>query len=403
MSADKLQLNLLAQWERNQLCDVTIVTLPERTKIPAHRIVLCSQSEYFAQELSELSRNTLEVTGRHKVVRALIRFMYFGGIASASELGPDELLDLLLLAEDMRVTALTPEDIQPSILPALTMQNSLVVMRHDGLARHPTLQYGVCSFIGEHFLTMLQTMEEEMLAIPRDLISGVMQVACRFINSDGDAHRVVQFCLVLTQMESACDLLRETKLWNWGGNEASLLRSGPTEDPYEGPEWCITGVRRQMDVTPTRIVIGEFFDWCIRLDYGAEGKLRIVYESATAKDGHSRCINRFPAAMFAWRVIYRGQDVFNEKPVFICFPENVALHWSTTLPVSSAELTDDDDLQIMVNMAENPMLSLVLYYFSMDLRTTVYSEDILNRLPHIEYRCLSSYSLVKTHCSDMTG
>ena len=24
-------------------------------------------------------------------------------------------------------------------------------------------------------------------------------------------------------------------------------------------------------------------------------------------------------------------------------------------------------------------------------------EDILNRLPHIEYRCLSSYSLVKTH------
>ena len=31
-------------------------------------------------------------------------------------------------------------------------------------------------------------------------------------------------------------------------------------------------------------------------------------------------------------------------------------------------------------MAENPMLSLVLYYFSADLKTTVFSEDILNRL-----------------------
>ena len=87
------------------------------------------------------------------------------------------------------------------------------------------------------------------------------------------------------------------------------------------------------------------------------------------------------------------------------------------------------------------MLSLILYYFSADLKTTVAVEDwgaglicdqeeielsvhsavlssmlrldksssftlddfadlcqdILNRLPHIEYRCLSSYSLVKTH------
>jgi len=134
--------------------------------------------------------------------------------------------------------------------------------------------------------------------------------------------------------------------------------------------------------------------------YGAEGKLRLVYESATPREGAARCINRFPAAMFAWRVLYKGQDVFHEKPVFICFPENVSLHWSTTLPVTAAELADDDDIQIMVEMAENPMISLVLYYFSSDLKMTVENEDILNRLPHIEYRCLSSYSLVKTHVQD---
>merc|ERR1740122_224221 len=156
-----------------------------------------------------------------------------------------------------------------------------------------------------------------------------------------------------------------------------------------------------MESTPARIVVGNFFEWTIRLDYGAEGKLRIVYESARQLEDQPRCINRFPAAMFAWRVLYRGQDVFNEKPVFICFPENVSLHWSTTLPVSAAELSDDDDLKIMVNMAENPMLSLVLYYFSADLKNTVISEDILNRLPHIEYRCLSSYSLIRTHVHDI--
>mmetsp|Transcript_90775 Transcript_90775/g.125238 ORF Transcript_90775/g.125238 Transcript_90775/m.125238 type:complete len:170 (-) Transcript_90775:38-547(-) len=165
------------------------------------------------------------------------------------------------------------------------------------------------------------------------------------------------------------------------------------------PEWTIPQVSAAMQSTPARIVVGNFFDWTIRLDYGAEDKLRIVYESATPREDQPRCINRFPAALFEWRVIYRGQDVFNEKPVFICFPENVSLHWSTTLPVSAADLLEDDDIKIMVNMAENPMLSLVLYYFSADLKTTVFSEDILNRLPHIEYRCLSSYSLIKTHVS----
>merc|ERR1719502_2523915 len=151
-----------------------------------------------------------------------------------------------------------------------------------------------------------------------------------------------------------------------------MLRNAPKEAPYEGPEWCIEGVRGAMESTPARIVVGSFFDWCIRLDYGSEGKLRIVYEAATPRDTANRlCIDRFPAAMFAWRVLYRGADVFYEKPVFICFPENVSLHWSTTLPVNAAELTDDDELCIMVTMAENPMLSLVLYYFSADLVTTV--------------------------------
>jgi len=214
--------------------------------------------------------------------------------------------------------------------------------------------------------------------------------------SDDDADLMVKYCLSHTQMESTCDLLRETKAWEWGDRDFTVLRSAE-ESSVEANSWTIQGVRAAMETTPARIVVGKYFDWCIRLDYGAEGKLRLVYELAKPNEDLAKCIHRFPAAMFAWQVVYNGQSVFHEKPVFICFPENVQLHWSTTLPITAAELTEDDNLEIMVQMAENPMLSLILYYFSADLKTTVAVEDILNRLPHIEYRCLSSYSLVKTH------
>jgi hypothetical protein len=82
-------------------------------------------------------------------------------------------------------------------------------------------------------------------------------------------------------------------------------------------------------------VCGEFFNWCVRLDLGKEGNLRIVYEEARDihEVGEKLAIRRFPAAMFAWQVMHRGQNVFHERPVFICFPEGVGLNWSTTLPV----------------------------------------------------------------------
>jgi hypothetical protein len=47
----------------------------------------------------------------------------------------------------------------------------------------------------------------------------------------------------------------------------------------------------------------------------------------------------------------------------------------------------------MVTMMENPLISLILHYFSTDFQEKVNTEDILNRLPHIEYRCVSSYHI----------
>jgi hypothetical protein len=397
-SGERLQLNLLTLYERGSLADVTIVV--SGREVRAHKVILAAQSEWFNQQFQQnpgTAQATIQLERNYKAVSTLVRFMYFGGLSDDS-LGPYDGLDMLELSEELGVKSLDPAELKVYILPRLNAQNSIQVLQHPALPKYTEIMAGVCEFVGDNFMQMLKTMEDQLLTIPRPYLALVLRAACHHVGTDPDVEKVVRFCLQHSQIESACDLLRDTKQWNWGSDEATTLCSPPKEEPFEqGEAWTISGVRAAMESTPARMVLGNFFDWCIRLDYGAEGKLRIVYESATPKHDTPRCINRFPAAMFAWRVIYRGQDVFNEKPVFICFPENVSLHWSTTLPVSAADLSDDDDLKIMVNMAENPMLSLVLYYFSADLKTTVFSEDILNRLPHIEYRCLSSYSLVKTH------
>jgi len=392
--ADSLQLNLLTLYERSQFCDVSINV--NGREIRAHKIILAAQSEWFNQKIqaSEAAHVAIHLDRNLKAVSTLVRFMYFGGLADES-LGPYDGVDLLDLCDELGVRSLAEPELAPLLLGRVSPESAFQVLQHPSLARYPLLEAGVCEYVGDNFLGMHGGMLEHLLTIPRQYLAVVLRSTCHHVGTDADCEKVVKFCLSHSQVESACDLLRDTKQWNWGNADATPLKS-PSDDE-EGPEWCISGIRAAMEATPARLVLGNFFDWCVRLDNGAEGKLRIVYESATPRHDTPRCINRFPAAMFAWRVVYRGQDVFNEKPVFICFPENVSLHWSTSLPVSAAELSEDDDLRIMVSMVENPMLSLVLYYFSADLKNTVFSEDILNRLPHIEYRCLSSYSLIKAH------
>lgn len=412
-SDHRLQMNILRNFEKAVLSDVTIFV--QGREIPAHKFILAAQSGYFAREFSKASATTdIQFDGKYKVVKALIRFMYFGGVLF-DDLTPEDGLDLLVISEELAVTAMRQEDILPLILPRLTKQNCIDALCHHALPRYDHLLAGVVEFVGDNFLSILKgidgytTMSTEykggqLMGIPKDFLSSVLKVACKHIATDLDAGLCVNFVKAHAGCETVCDLLRESKTWRWADpGEANFLRS--PDGRYQSVEWRIENIQQAMaqEHAPGRIVVGEFFDWQIRLDYGDRNKLRIVYESATPKpdDGEllrNRCINRFPAAMFGWRVFFRNKDVYDEKAVFICFPENVSLHWSTTLPRPEVtELTPNDDLVIQVHMAENPVLSLVLYYFSSDLKSTVYNEDILNRLPHIEYRCLSSYSLVKTH------
>merc|ERR1719420_243503 len=160
-------------------------------------------------------------------------------------------------------------------------------------------------------------------------------------------------------------------------------------------EWQIPNIKGALGGEPLcQLVAGDLFEWRVRVD-GGEGKLRIVYEDVLPKHMGAACCRRFPAATFAWKVKFRGEEIFNDRPVFITFAEKVSLHWSTTLGLDSTLLNDEDELTISVVMTENPLLSLVLYFLSTNVKNEDYAEDILNRLPHIEYRCLSSFFIFR--------
>merc|ERR1719281_1761300 len=161
-------------------------------------------------------------------------------------------------------------------------------------------------------------------------------------------------------------------------------------------DWTIPNIKAALSGEPLcSLSCGEFFEWRVRVDNGAEGRLRIVYEDVMPKHPDAACCRRFPAATFAWKVKFRGEEIFNDRPVFITFARGVALHWSTTLSLDASKFTDDDDISISVVMTENPLLSLILYFLSSHVADEAYSEDILNRLPHIEYRCLSSFFIFR--------
>jgi hypothetical protein len=290
-----------------------------------------------------------------------------------------------------------------------------------------------------------------MLQIKKHYLLDVLKEVCRNCGEANHAETVVNFCLEYSQIDNACDLLRDCKQWAWnfdvdaptkmrdpkgekttkgdaGGPSPPGNREGMSEEEIfdaldvnkDGVvsreeftmfkkalqeaefnyvrEWRIPKLRDALNGEPiTQLVAGDLFEWRVRVDNGpGDGKLRIVYEDVTAKQGKkSTCCRRFPAATFAWKVKFRGEEIFNDRPVFITFAEKVSLHWSTTLSLNSTQLTDDDDLSISVTMTENPLLSLILYFLSSNVKNESYAEDILNRLPHIEYRCLSSFFIFR--------
>eukprot|EP00918_Siedleckia_nematoides_P044585 GHVU01097511.1.p1 GENE.GHVU01097511.1~~GHVU01097511.1.p1 ORF type:complete len:280 (-),score=46.15 GHVU01097511.1:1990-2829(-) len=271
---------------------------------------------------------------------------------------------------------------------------------HEELKHHPSLSVSVSAFVARHFLELLTTplCRKQLVTVEKPQLIQMIREVCQDCRSEKDAGLTIRFCSDWAQLPSSCDLIKECKTWVW--NEDLPPRS--TFKTLDGAakhttEWNVSGIPQALaqDRPITRVVSGLGFDWKVRVDAGPDDKLRIVYDGATKVDqSRSNVLKRFPAAYFTWQASFKGTSVISEKPVFICFPEGVSLHWSTTMSsLNTSELCDTDELTISVNLMEIPLVSLVLYYFSRDLNGSASNEDIVNRLPHIEYRCLSSYSI----------
>jgi hypothetical protein len=399
-----LQANIQELFLNKLLCDVVLIS-EDKHEVPVHRAILAAHSEYFRTKLMGSQKGGQGMIEMHlqcqaPILHHLMKFLYFGDFDE--QMTPEMALGVLKEARGYGIAALRAEDVAPIIVSQLNYHNCLTVLLHPELEQHDAIASKVCEHVGRSMLELLinETCFQKLLHCSRRMMIQLIGIVCKICTSQKDADLVVRFLTDWAQVESACDLLKECKQWHWSSGEEMTPMRERLEDTESSHEWHISNVKSLLSdaAMPVRFVQGTYFDWCVRIDHGSEGKLRIVYESATeTSQCPDLCLMRFPAAMFAWQVIYKGTNVFHERPVFICFPQNVSLHWSTTLPVSAAELAEDDEITIVCQMIENPLVSLILYHFSSDLVTTVKNEDILNRLPHIEFRCVSSYMLFKQH------
>jgi len=395
-----LQQNIQELYSSRLLSDIVLLS-EDKHEHPCHRAILAAHSDFFKSKLMATETSMLTVPVAAPIMHHLLKFLYFGEYDET--ITPDIALGVLKEARGFGINAIRSEDMAPLIIRGTTFHNCLTILTNPELEHHDYIAQKVCEFVGRSMLELLlnENSFSKLTHVSRKLMILLVGIVSRICTNAQDADLVVRFLVEWAQVDSACDLLKDCKQWQWiGADETTPLRESMDDDEFK-KEWHIPNVKQLLtssDDLPVRYVHGKFFDWCVRLDHGSEGKLRIVYESAQeTSPTPDLCLMRFPAAMFAWQVIYKGTNVFHERPVFICFPQNVSLHWSTTLPVSASELTDDDEISIICQMVENPLVSLILYHFSSDLATTVKNEDILNRLPHIEFRCVSSYMLFKQH------
>lgn len=441
-----LQNAILSLFDEQLMPDTSIVA--DGKEIRAHRAILVACSGFFREHFGNGGSDRMEVQLPYKAVRALIRFLYFGNIVE-SGLGPEDALDLLISARDWGIDVLTEEDVNDLIVPQLSISNCLNVILHPELANRPKITQGVCEFVGKNFFTLVQTPTSKVYLnkVKKSYMLEVLKEVSKHCTESKHAETVVNFCLEYAAIDNACDLLRDCKQWAWNQDMEALTKmrdpnAAKVEAPTESSskvavrpdmseeelfealdvnkdgvvsreefmnvkkalaeaqfnyvkEWKIPNIKGALSGEPlSQLVAGDLFEWKVRVD-GGDGKIRIVYEDVTPMHTQAACCRRFPAATFAWKVKFRGEETFNDRPVFITFAERVALHWSTTLSLDSAQLTEDDELSISVVMTENPLLSLILYFLSSNVKDENYAEDILNRLPHIEYRCLSSFFIFR--------
>ncbi|KAF8819700.1 BTB/POZ domain-containing protein, partial [Cardiosporidium cionae] len=401
----------------NSFTDVTIRT--ENKELRVHKAILAASSEYFQKLFCSSSKiETIQFHQSKEVVEQLIFCMY-GGCINLT-LKPELILEILSEARNLRMIATLSRDYSSIITPQLDPLTSIRILANEEIFYHSNLLKRLHEYIVSNFSRILQNTSgiKIMQTISRQRLLPILAKVCLKC-SDLEVESILQFILDWSLSVSLCDLLKECKTWEWP--KSSQLQLLPLDKAINENE-------KRIAVK----CIGHNFEWHINIDKGtsyvtAARDFRLIYDKVLPRmQCPSESVQqRFPAASFYW-----GDSADPSFPsVFICFPHNVALRWSTTISPSkggyriesdtvmneivsvtyristyNTDIQLDDALMLRdVTLVENPLASLILYYFSRNFTNTLTREDLLNSLPHVEYRCISSYLLFNDASKSILG
>lgn len=214
----------------------------------------------------------------------------------------------------MEVNCVSIEDCLSLIVDQLSVQNCARILTHDEVAHHKELSRQVCGYIVKRFADVVRapSSRQQLLQMPRNQIVYMVRELCRRCDNNRDTDLIVRFVVDWSSFDSACDLLRDCKLWDWSVEPGALsifrdedtpLGAVPTSTVYtnvpavkyktekailrhkhinlnscvvwryvdllSAAQWRIPNLKIALrDNLPAKFVCGTYFDWSVRLDIG---------------------------------------------------------------------------------------------------------------------------------------
>lgn len=161
--ASLMMTKLEHQWKRNVLCDVVLVAGDK--KIPAHRLVLSSFSDYFAAMFS----NNVREAGQREIpildvnadaLAALVKYMYTGNLKL-----DEETIEHLLSAACLLQMSNIIDACSSFLIKQLHPSNCLGILHFASVRACTELHKAALSYVTENFLEVSRSQEYLMLQV----------------------------------------------------------------------------------------------------------------------------------------------------------------------------------------------------------------------------------------------